>query len=71
MKDKLVVDIIDCSSYCIVNIHADSVSEPKTNGGSMIPLSVSEISTLDGFCEEEQEQEWGILVVLTTRIPHS
>ena len=29
----------------------------------MIPLSVSEISALDGFCDEH-EQEWGILVVL-------
>ena len=30
----------------------------------MIPLSVSEISALDGFCDEEHEQqEWGILVV--------
>ena len=29
---------------------------------SMIALSVSEISALDSFCDE-QEQEWGILVV--------
>ena len=31
----------------------------------MIPLSVSEISALDGFCDEEQqyEEELGILVV--------
>ena len=33
----------------------------------MIALSVSEISALDGFCDEEQEQhqleEWGILVI--------
>ena len=36
--------------------------------GSMIPRSISEISALDGFCDEgeqhrEHEQEWGILVV--------
>ena len=32
--------------------------------GSMIPLSVSEISALDGFCDKQhEEQEWGILVV--------
>ena len=32
----------------------------------MIPLSVSEISALGGFCDKQQqqhEQEWGILVV--------
>ena len=30
----------------------------------MIVLSVSEISALDGFCDQhEHEQEWGILVV--------
>ena len=34
--------------------------------GSMIPLSVFEISALDGFCDEHKhhvQQEWGILVV--------
>ena len=31
----------------------------------MIPLSVSEISALGGFCDEQQE--WGILVVGFTR----
>ena len=33
--------------------------------GSMIALSVSEISTLGAFCDEQQQdkQEWGILVV--------
>ena len=30
--------------------------------GYMIPLSVSEISALDGFCDEHV-QEWGILAV--------
>ena len=32
----------------------------------MIPLSVFEISALDGFCDEHKhhvQQEWGILVV--------
>ena len=29
----------------------------------MIPLSVSEISALDDFCDVRQQQEWGILVV--------
>ena len=30
---------------------------------SIIALSVSEILALGGFCDEEQQQEWGILVV--------
>ena len=40
------------------------VSGRFDTSGSMIPLSVSEISALGGFCDEEHEQqEWGILVV--------
>ena len=36
----------------------------RLTSGSMIPLSVSEISALDCFCvEEHEEQSWGILVV--------
>ena len=31
--------------------------------GSMIALSVSEISALGGFCDEQHEEELGILVV--------
>ena len=31
--------------------------------GSMIPLPGRSILSLDGFCDEEQQKEWGILVV--------
>ena len=41
-----------------------SFSRRFDTSGSMIVLSVSEISALDGFCDQhEHEQEWGILVV--------
>ena len=48
-------------------LHALWALRSYDTSGSMIALSVSEISALDGFCDEEQEQhqleEWGILVI--------
>ena len=66
-QDQLAdLSIAFCSScFIIFNFfcfYSEFFGRFDTNR-SMIPLSVSEISTLDGFCEEEQEQEWGILVV--------
>ena len=50
--------------FILLNFYIQYFSGGFDTSGSMIPLSVSEISALDGFCDEEHEQqEWGILVV--------
>ena len=52
------------SSFKMLSFFLDFPPGRFDTSGSMIPLSVSEKSALDGFCDEDKdEEELGILVV--------
>ena len=56
--------IFSSSSFKILSFFFRFSPGRFDTSGSMIPLSVSEKSALDGFCgEDKDEEELGILVV--------
>ena len=56
----VVVEIFIIFYICI---YIFGIFSGRFDTSSIIALSVSEILALGGFCDEEQQQEWGILVL--------
>ena len=49
--------------FFYIFIYIFRIFSGRFDTSSITALSVSEILALGGFCDEEQQQEWGILVV--------